>query len=474
MITIVVFTWAVLITSTTLFVLVGLLAKLSARVRQSSLVWAAGLVAVVLIAALSSWWYFVPSLSPSRDLVVLTDSPLLAAVGDLDWQPTNTGVAPAIVRGQVLMTIWTVVYLVGVALCLLRLWFGRRRAARIANSAVRDTANTVQNVWLTENVMSPCVLRNGWLGDYRIVLPRTLASALTQAQLRMVVVHEQAHIRRRDDQIGLLLRLVVSLSWFSPFTHRLFAAWSEAIEIQCDQAVVAAQSCSRRREYVQTLVKIMRFAQQQNDHLPVASFATTSIRREKMRIRLALGDRPYRALGRVAKAVILVSTFAGSAVGGMALSSGMPKEGLPTSIDHTITQQIAMLHEGRHTSGFGLAKHPFKPGKQRNHTGVDIAAPIGTVIHAPADGTILTATDLYQGMSKYGKVVVLETDHDTQTLLAHLDQYLVEAGQRVTAGEPIATIGNTGQTTGPHVHIETRRNGERIDPHTVWTLPQPN
>ncbi|GHA19913.1 hypothetical protein GCM10008090_32110 [Arenicella chitinivorans] len=473
MITALVFSWAVFITSTTMFLLLGLLSKFSTRVRQSSLVWASALVAVVLIAGLSSWWYFVPSLSPSRDLVVLTDSPLLAAVGRFNWQATNTSVAPAVGRGQMLMTIWTVVYLAGVALCLLRLWFGRRRAAHIANSAIPDTLNSVQDIWLTEQLVSPCVLRCGWLGDYRIVLPRTLASGLTEAQLRMVIAHEQAHIRRCDDQVGLLLRLVVSLSWFSPFMHRLFAAWAEAIEIQCDQAVVATKSRSQRCEYVHTLVKTMRFTQQHNDHLPVATFVTTSIRREKMRICLALGDRPYRALGRVAKVLILISTFAGSAVGGMALSSGMPKEGLPASVDNAITQQIAMLHEGRHTSGFGLAKHPFKPGKQRNHTGVDIAAPKGTLIHAPADGIILTATDLYKGMPKYGKVVVLESDSNTQTLLAHLDDYMVEVGQRVMAGQPIATIGNTGQTTGPHVHIETRLNGERVDPHTIWNLPQP-
>lgn len=474
MITVVVFTWAVLLTSIAVFVMVGGLTRLSLRLRQSSLVWAAAMLAVVLIAGFATWWYFVPSQSPSRDFLVLTEAPLLAVVDSFDWQAANSNVTATSNHEPVFMAIWTVTYLAGVALCLIRLGLGRLRAARIANHAVQDTTIPVRNVWLTEQLMSPCVLRTGWWGDYRIVLPRALASVLTHAELTMVIAHEKAHIQRHDDQVGMLLRLIVSFTWFTPFMHRLLAEWAEAIEIQCDQAVVTAQPRSQRRGYVQTLLKTMRFTQNENLPLPVAAFATKSLRREKMRICLALGDRPYRALGRVTKGLILISTVAGSTIGGMALSSGMSNESLSMTADSLTTQPVAMLHEGRHTSGFGMAKHPFKPGQKRNHTGVDIAAPVGTVIHAPADGVIVTATDLYNGLPKYGKVVVLETNGDTQTLLAHLDQYMVTAGQRVTAGEPIATIGNTGQTTGPHVHIETRLRGERVDPHSVWQLPQPN
>lgn len=474
MIMVAVFTWAVLLTSIAVFVMVGGLTRLSLHLRQSSLVWAAAMLAVVLIAGFATWWYFVPSQSPSQDLLAFTEAPLLAVVGSFDWQIANSNATATASHQPLFITTWTVVYLAGLALCLMRLGLGRLRAARIANQAVQDMTTQVKNVWLTEELISPCVLRAGWRGDYRIVLPRTLIPALTESELNMVIAHEKAHIQRHDDQVGMLLRLIVSLTWFTPFMHRLLAEWAEAIELQCDQAVVAAQPRSQRRDYVQTLLKTMRFTQNENLPLPVAAFATTSLRREKMRICLALGDRPYRALGRVTKGLILVGTLACSTIGGMALSSGMLKESSPLSVDTPISQPVAMLHKGRHTSGFGMAKHPFKPGQKRNHTGVDIAAPVGTVIHAPADGVIVTATDLYNGLPKYGKVVVLETNGDTQTLLAHLDQYMVTAGQRVTAGEPIATIGNTGQTTGPHVHIETRLRGERVDPHSVWQLPQPN
>ena len=125
---------------------------------------------------------------------------------------------------------------------------------------------------------------------------------------------------------------------------------------------------------------------------------------------------------------------------------------------------------GRLTAKFGQSFDPFKDGKMRDHWGVDIAASIGTPIHAPAAGTIRVATDLYQNKPAYGTVVVIETENGVTTLFSHLDGYTVEEGQRVVKGELIATVGNTGRSTGPHVHIETYKDGERVDPMTVWNL----
>lgn len=125
---------------------------------------------------------------------------------------------------------------------------------------------------------------------------------------------------------------------------------------------------------------------------------------------------------------------------------------------------------GRLTSTFGPAADPFNKSKMRDHYGIDIAAPLGTPIYAPANGIITAATNVYDGKPAYGTVVVLQTDDGVQTVFAHLDSYTVRAGQSVTQGTQIATVGSSGKSTGPHVHIETYQNGTRLDPQGVWPL----
>lgn len=128
---------------------------------------------------------------------------------------------------------------------------------------------------------------------------------------------------------------------------------------------------------------------------------------------------------------------------------------------------------GRLTASFGQSFDPFKDGETRDHYGIDIAAPTGTPIYAPAGGTILHATTLYDGKPKYGTVVVFEAENGIVTLFSHLEGFNVEAGQRVWKGDQLATIGNTGKSTGPHVHIETFKNGTRVDPAIVWDIRTP-
>ena len=133
------------------------------------------------------------------------------------------------------------------------------------------------------------------------------------------------------------------------------------------------------------------------------------------------------------------------------------------------TDSVQFHIEGEMTSVYGTVKDPVKNGTLRNHRGVDFKAPTGTPIYAPTDGVIISASN----MGKYGKVVIFQTSDGTQTLLAHLDSYAVRAGEQILKGQKIAEIGNTGQSTGSHVHIETRQNGVRVNPAIVWDFAKP-
>ncbi len=96
----------------------------------------------------------------------------------------------------------------------------------------------------------------------------------------------------------------------------------------------------------------------------------------------------------------------------------------------------------------------------RMHTGIDIAAPYGSPVRAVTDGVVIEAGR----ESGYGNIVKLRHPDGTVTYYAHNSRLLVSVGERVDAGEIIAREGNTGRSTGPHVHFEVRIDGNPINP----------
>lgn len=124
------------------------------------------------------------------------------------------------------------------------------------------------------------------------------------------------------------------------------------------------------------------------------------------------------------------------------------------------------LEVTRVTSRFGRRVHPIT-GDSRMHRGVDYGAPVGTRVQAVANGTVHFAG--WRG--GYGKLLILRHSGGYETRYAHLSRFGsgVRAGARVSQGQIVALTGNTGNTTGPHLHYEMLRNGAHIDPLSVRT-----
>ncbi|MEC7240757.1 MAG: M23 family metallopeptidase [Myxococcota bacterium] len=114
---------------------------------------------------------------------------------------------------------------------------------------------------------------------------------------------------------------------------------------------------------------------------------------------------------------------------------------------------------GSLTSGFGYRRSPISRTRKL-HAGIDVAAPRGTPVYAVASGWVQSA----RYNSGYGRILVIDHGFGIETLYAHNSSLLVRKGERVEAGQLIATVGSTGQSTGPHLHFELLIDGQAVDP----------
>jgi murein DD-endopeptidase MepM/ murein hydrolase activator NlpD len=118
----------------------------------------------------------------------------------------------------------------------------------------------------------------------------------------------------------------------------------------------------------------------------------------------------------------------------------------------------------RISSGFGVRQDPFT-GRLARHTGLDIPAAHGTAILASGGGRVTSAG--FRG--PYGNAVVIDHGDGLQTLYGHCSKLYVRTGDLVMPQQKIAAVGSTGRSTGPHLHFELIRHGERVAPRQVLT-----
>lgn len=113
------------------------------------------------------------------------------------------------------------------------------------------------------------------------------------------------------------------------------------------------------------------------------------------------------------------------------------------------------------TSTYGYRSDPFS-GKRTAHQGIDLAGPVGLDVHCTGAGTVVYAQVNRHG---YGKEVVVDHGFGYTTRYAHLHDIHVKKGQKLKRGEVLGTLGNTGKSTGPHLHYEIRKDERAVNPH---------
>lgn len=320
----------------------------------------------------------------------------------------------------------------------------------------------------TEQPLSPFALSSP---HPQILLPRALLARLDDPQCWLLLRHEAAHLQLRDPQWMRLLDALCALHWFNPFVWALGRRLRLATELRCDRPAIRQKHM--RRAYAEAYLETLRMSAAHALPCAAAAFSAHDQGHHKMRIAHILSAAPPARKSVLRRMMLLVFAAGGAAVltaaqaasiGRLEVASAVATPALASGSPATASAAPRLrgpIIGGRVSSHFGKVRASISTTP---HRGIDLVAARGTPVRSPAAGRVLSAEASYSLAPKYGTVVVIDHGDGWQTLYAHLDSFTVKAGDTVQAGDSLGTVGSTGVATGPHVHVEVHRDGERVDP----------
>jgi murein DD-endopeptidase MepM/ murein hydrolase activator NlpD len=278
--------------------------------------------------------------------------------------------------------------------------------------------------------------------------------------LEPAIAHEMAHVARWDALWLGVERALAVLYFFHPLVHVAARRVDEARERLCDAEVVSRGRLARRA-YAGGLVDVLRL------DLKVAGMPTIGARKRRLAVRITdimsrqRSDRASRATAFTTAA--LAGAFLLPLAGGTADSAAVSEPAAAAVIVSAHLQLDNPVPGSRVSWRWGPGRDPFN-GKEVVHRGFDLAAEAGTAVRAPAEGTVVVATEDFEAEPAAGTVIIIDHGSGITTRYTHLGTLEVHQGQRVQRGDVIAGVGSTGRSTGPHVHFEVRVDDEPVDP----------
>ena len=383
-----------------------------------------------------------------------------------------------------------IIYIYGVALAFL-IWLGGAVGLRfVAMNArpVRDVAvikgveewalrldvPVTPRVRRTSKATSVCVF-----GIWRpiILIPNDIEARVSQEDIVMMCAHELAHIRRGDTSLFFATAMMRVIFWFNPAVKLITGHVEQAAEEAADATVL--RRGVDRRAYAECFVESLRFAAEKSvrRHALTPTFTPFDRHARKQRLDAILRERHRRSASKLSHYGASAAAIAAS-LGAVAQAAAIVA---PESIENrpkflnfakadksdsiapldarTENDEFIRPLEGRIT----LRHNQSINGKSR-HKGVDIAAPMGAEIVAPRAGVVVYVDHDHDQNSQYGKVLKIQHAEGVYSKYAHLGEINVSVGDAIDAGDWIANVGVTGDTTGPHLHFEIIENGVSVDP----------
>lgn len=422
-----------------------LLTGKSSRPHFAQAVWrgaAALMILPWLAAAICAIWPAATGVPlPSIDAVPGPAGTAVAAFGDADTA-LKTSAAPWLLRGILAMLLigW-VARAVSMLRSQLRL---QRLKAQAKPGNDRDVAARWAGQLGLKHIPDVKTIPRGspfvaGIQSQAIYLPACITDADTRA---LVIAHECVHVARKDLITRPFERLVADLLWFSPFAWHTRNRLDYLREAVCDLETVKLTGA--RTEYARALTSVAR-AVRPVVALPVSSFVLRRKTALPNRVRGIIDTDtapPKRAATILAVVIALIAAP-------FAVAQGIALEAQASQTQFT---HLVVTHDkARISSKFGWREWN---DESKMHEGIDISAPKGAKVYAPAAGKVVHVSTKEETKG-YGNSVSLYFEGEQKMRFASLDKVFVKTGDKVAAGDPIGTIGKTAKnSTGPHVHVE--------------------
>ena len=316
---------------------------------------------------------------------------------------------------------------------------------------------------------------------YGLIKPKIIISEKTLYEsdikrLKHILLHELSHIKRHDIFFNIVRHILLSVYFFNPIIVIGLRQMERDCETACDETVLKILTPKEHIDYGHTLISLINKKDNVNNLALSLVKKKDIIRRLKMIKSYKKASLVSKALGFVlAGGIVITCMFAPQASAEYQAEitddvfSPTKEVALIEEVSFTeevvIDDALEFIFPTEHqkiTSSFGVRKHPIT-GEEYKHTGVDIASPSGSDIFASEEGEVIYS----DWLESYGKIIILEHSDGYQSMYAHCRSLLVNVGDTVEKNQVIATVGATGNSTGPHLHFEIRKDGEAIDPVTL-------
>jgi beta-lactamase regulating signal transducer with metallopeptidase domain len=286
-----------------------------------------------------------------------------------------------------------------------------------------------------------------------IYLPERLVNSGNVALLESILAHETVHIKHYDNVWITLQHILHMIYFFCPLVWYANSQITILRECICDLTVVSKCKISRR-SYGENLLIVLKLNLVGAEGMELFPSFSSQYKTIKYRIQNLQGGYTMRKYHMI---VVCVSLL----LFGLFF---LPMANTVTqATEEAEIKLVCPIQKGHITARFGPMIDPMTK-KERFHGAIDIAARVGTEIYVAADGTVLSVESEYQSGEGYGKNIIIQHANGYTTRYAKLSEIFVKEGQSVKAGEKIALSGNTGRSTGPHLHFELIKNRRHENP----------
>lgn len=312
---------------------------------------------------------------------------------------------------------------------------------------------------------------------------------IQQNELWFIFTHELIHYKRGDLWIKTLVLIANALHWFNPVFPPLVRSINCLCELSCDEAVIKKLDLPSRKQYAETILctidrKIAAAGvvySAMNEHADNLKRRLTNMLNYKK-------PQKIKFLLSITIAVIIFTigiTVSTAAMGNPANNADVHTE-IPESVnpeqviagntskqdnsnkEQEGTSMVWPVPDSNSISArYGIRTHPISKLKQM-HNGIDIGGNKGDPIVAAEKGTVVIAG----WKSVHGNTIIIRHSNGIETLYAHCSKLLVQKGDKISAGQEIALIGDSGTATGPHLHFEVSRDGETQNPTDYASAPK--